>query len=112
MVKFLEGKGYKCWKTDVDEWSTTKHFQRRVDKDEGFNASLCIYNDKLCINIDEHNFTIQGITHHNFTLFIVGGNSENDWCDVKIYGVRPEGLENKLDHLEKKLLNMWKAFNQ
>ena len=111
-MKILEDKGYKCWKTDVDDWSTTKHFQRRVDRDEGFDAPLCICNDKLFINIDEHNFTIHGRPHRSFTLFIVGENPENDWCDVKIYGVRPEEFENKLDHLEQKLLNMWKAFNQ
>lgn len=111
-MKVLEDKGYKCWKTDQDEYSTTKHYQRRADKDQGFNYPLCQCNDKLCINVVEHDFTIHGTHHHSFTLKITAENGMGDWCNIEIYGVNPEELKNKLDVFEKKLLNMWKAFNQ
>ena len=46
-MKILEDKGYKCWKTDQNEYSTTKHYQRRVDRDKGYVQALKDFEDKL-----------------------------------------------------------------
>ena len=111
-MKFLEDKGYKCWKTDVDDVSTSKHWQRRVDLDKGFDAPLCQCNEKLHINIRHHEFAIQDHEHKSCEIYICGENKDGEWCDIKIYSVKPEELEEKLDSLETKVLNMWKAFNR
>lgn len=111
-MKILEDKGYKCWKTEQDGYSTTKHYQRRVDRDAWFDAPLCRCNEKLFINAVEYKFPIHGVDHHSFTLEITAENGMGDWCNIDIYGIGPQELENKLDLLERKLLNMWKAFNQ
>ena len=111
-MKILEDKGYKCWKTDQNEYSTTKHYQRRADKDAWFDAPLCRCNEKLCINIDEHQFSVGEISGHSFTVSICAEGEDGDWCDIKIYGIKPDEIEKKIDSFEDKVLNMWKAFNE
>ena len=110
-MKFLEDKGYKCWKTEEDEYSTTKHYQRRADKDEWFDAPLCRCNEKLHIDINEFKYSVGDISGRSFTISICAEGQDGDWCDIKIYGINPDTLEKKLDSLEGKVLNMWKGFN-
>lgn len=110
-MKFLEDKGYKCWKTDVNDVSTSKYWQRRVDLDESFDAPLCQCNDKLCIDIRYSVFKIHGDHHESYEIYICGENVCGEWCDVRIYSIEPKELQEKLDSLETKVLNMWKAFN-
>lgn len=111
-MKILEDKGYKCWKTEQDGYSTTKHYQRRVDRDAWFDAPLCRCNEKLLINIDEFKYCVGEISGHSFTINICAEGWDGDWCDIKIYGIKPAELEKKLDSLEDRVLNMWKGFNQ
>lgn len=110
-MKFLEDKGYKCWKTDAEDYGFTHHWQRRVDLDEGFEAPLCQCNEKLHINVRHSEFNFGGTQHKSCEIYICGENLAGEWCDIKIYSITLDELEEKLDNLELKVLNMWKAFN-
>jgi len=86
---FILSKGYTCWDTDYQEFDDagmiTQNLQRRVDR---------VYST-LSITAEVH------LCHEN---------KQCKWCNLKIYGLKPEDIYSKLDKHETKLLEMWKMF--
>jgi hypothetical protein len=113
MNNFLIEKGYNLWKTEFDEYGTKEHYQIRADRDARYkDYPLCNSNDHITINITHSVFSIRGHHSDSYTAFICLENKEEEWCNIEIYGISEKGLEEGLDKIQLKLLNMWKAFNE
>ncbi len=113
-MKSLTDSGYKVWKTENDEYGTTKHWQARIDTREEFDQSipLCQLNDKLFINAQEWETNFHGNKNHTFSFDICHENKEGQWCELGIYGLKPEYVKDNLSAIESKLIKMWIAFNE
>lgn len=105
-------KGYKHYKTETDSIGigNTKYYQRRVDTDEGFDYPLCQCNDRVSINIEVWNLTLNGRNDISCSMSLVHENQNGEWCDLKIYSLTEDELWNNLKSLEDKLLAMWGMF--
>ena len=112
-MKVLEDKGYKCWKTDNESYGVVKHYQRRLQEDEilKFSIPLCQCNDKTLLNVVHSDLLIHGHKSESFEVSLCHENKDGEWCDLKIYSLTRKQVEDSLDRLEQKVLNMWKAFN-
>lgn len=113
-MKVLQNKGYRCWKTDVESYGTTHHWQRRLQEDEilKFSIPLCQCNHKTLLNVVHSDLLIHEIKSESFEVSLCHENKDGEWCDIKIYSLTRKQVEDSLDRLEQKVLNMWKVFNQ
>lgn len=115
MQEKIESFGYKLWNTEK-EWlgenlCVTNQYQKRVDEASGWlSAPLCKTNDKLFLNIKETKIALNGEVFHSWTVNICHENDNKQWCNLDIYGLKEEDLENMLT-FENKLRKMWIAFN-
>lgn len=112
----LEQHGYKMWKEDADKNGITQNYQKRMDTTKDFfDYPLCECNDKVCINIEYHDWTFRGgdgkeVKSEGYDMNLVHENGSGYWCDLKIYSLKTEDLEKNLSKFEKQLLEMWKVF--
>lgn len=118
MKNFLEQNGYKQWKVDQDfagEISVvTEHYQKRVDTLQGWeDASMCLCNDKLFIDIK-----VNYLSHPARKMrdsWSIGMEHESpingEWVKLEIRGIDMDKVES-LAKFEKKLYNLWKTFNE
>lgn len=113
-MKTLLDAGYKCWKEEIDYAGVKRQWQYRVDLREDFDESLplCVCNDKLFFNINEYAYDVNGVYCHSFEIDITAENAAGDWCDLKIYSLTAEQIDNNLHYYEQKLLKMWRTFNE
>lgn len=109
-MNLLIDRGYKCWKTDNESYGVIKHYQRRLQEDE--TIPLCQCNDKTLLNVVHSDLLIHGHKSESFEVSLCHKNKDGEWCDLKIYSLTRKHVEDSLDRLEQKVLNMWKAFNQ
>lgn len=110
---FILSKGYTCWDTEYQEFDAaemiTQNLQRRVDR--VYNTlPVCNCNDKLFINVDIIQTVYQGNMSITAEVHLCHENKQCKWCNLKIYGLKPEDIYSKLDKYETKLLKMWKMF--
>lgn len=110
---FILSKGYTCWDTDYQEFDDaemiTQNLQRRVDRVYNM-LPVCNCNDKLFINVDIIQTVYQGNMSITAELHLCHENKQGEWCNLKIYGLKPEDIYSKLGKYELKLLEMWKMF--
>ncbi len=111
---FLTKAGYKLWKTEEDEYGIKHLYQSRIDNRDDFDESipLCQCNDKLCINVDIHDWVVNGQAVNGAEIELCHENQPGEWTSTKIYSLTVDDLELKLHSLEAKLLRMWKEFNR
>ena len=110
---FLINKKYKCWDTEYNDYPNvnmiTQKLQRRLDIDFP-NLPVCDCNDKLSINVD----ICQAVVHGNLSvtaeIHLCHANKQNEWCNLKIYSLKPEDIYNNLEYYEDKLMKMWELF--
>lgn len=116
MKDFLIANGYKQWKVDTEHlsnggWITTEMYQKRLDTLDKFSdAPLCFCNDKLLINVDYCKYHINNVTSSSYSISIVHSDSNDLWCDLKIYSVSEQDMKEQLVELEERLVSMWKVF--
>ena len=110
---FILSKGYTCWDTEYQEFDDaemiTQKLQRRVDKVYS-TLPVCNCNDKLFVNVDIIQTVYQGNMSITAEVHLCHENKQCKWCNLKIYGLKPEDIYSKLGKHEAKLLKMWKMF--
>lgn len=109
MQKLIDA-GYAVWKEQENSFFNKKFYQKTVRRDD---IPLCKCNDALFLNVEEFTdfYELSASEGRTFGIFLTHQNNQGEWCNLKIYGLSEEEIENNLDNLEEKLLNMWKVFN-
>lgn len=114
MNTFLKTNGYKNWSTEETEFCVKESYQKRMDSLSDYEGlyPVCCLNDKLCINIKHHSYTLPNNPkpYDGYEMYLVHENQDGDWCDLKIYSLTEEKLKANLATYEKQLLDMWKVF--
>ena len=113
LCDFILSNGYTCWDTEYQEFDDaemiTQKLQRRVDRVYS-TLPVCNCNDKLFVNVDIIQTVYQGNMSITAEVHLCHENKQCKWCNLKIYGLKPEDIYSKLDKYETKLLKMWKMF--
>ena len=111
---FLTKAGYKLWKTEEDAHGIKYLYQARIDWRVDFDGSipLCSLNDKLLINVNIHDWVVNGHELKGAEIELCHENQLGEWTTTKIYSLTIADLDLKLHSLEAKLLRMWKEFNR
>lgn len=111
MKEFLESNGYKMWKQDNDDWSTTQHFQKRIDNLHKYvDVPLCECNDKVLVNIQYYEININEHQAKSCEISLVHENKNQDWCSLKIYSIPVDKMKEGLVGYEDKIIKLWKEF--
>lgn len=108
----LTFQGYKMYDDQTDDLGITYSYQRRVDTDKGFSYPLCKCNDAVYIDIKYYEYRLNQIDRKSCEISITLENGEGNWCDIKIYSLNPEDLQENIKKYEGKVLAMWEAFNK
>ena len=107
---FILSKGYTCWDTDYQEFDDaemiTQNLQRRVDKVYNM-LPVCNCNDKLFINVDIIQTVYQGNMSITAEVHLCHENKQGEWCNLRVYALKPDQVYSKLEDKEHKLLKMW-----
>lgn len=110
---FIISKNYKCWDTKYNDSPNirmiTQKLQRRLDIDFP-ELPVCDCNDKLFINVDICQSTIHGNLSVTAEVHLCHENKQGEWCDLKIYSLKPQDIYDRLYFYENKLLEMWELF--
>jgi len=110
MQQFLESNNYRMWKEEHNSHGSTFNFQKRVDRDYPMTP-VCNLNEKLFINIDMYTmFTNSTEKHTSFIISLAHENQQGEWCDLKIYSLKEEQIQGKLESYEDKIINLWEIF--
>lgn len=113
MRTFLEGKGYKCWKEKKEGHSTVFLLQKRTDVLEDYkDYPVCHCNDKLFINVSLHAFNAANFSSASAEVGIVHENADEEWCELKVYGLKQDQILEGIDLYERKIMDMWAVFNR
>lgn len=113
LCDFILSNGYTCWDTEYQEFDDaemiTQKLQRRVDKVYS-TLPVCNCNDKLFVNID----IVQAVIHGNMSItaeiHLCHENKQGEWCNLRVYALKPDQVYCKLEDKEHKLLKMWEIF--
>jgi hypothetical protein len=118
MNEILKEAGYTLW----DEG--TKHlagrvpaqlevhkYQKRVDTlPEYRDITPCQLNNKLFINISVTHYNYAGDRSVTATIDIAGEDYQGEWCDLSLYSISLEKLEQNLGHYEDRIVSLWGNF--
>jgi len=105
VIKLLDDQGYKHFLHGLDRGEAYS-FQKRID--DGLHH-LCECNDKLFMNIRIFDFTINGRNHRSIEMSMCHENSDNQWFDLKVYGINPEKFVEYYQTGFDKLVSAWKT---
>lgn len=110
---FILSKGYACWDTKYQEFQNvemmTQKLQRRVDKVYNL-LHVCNCNDKLFVNVDIIQSSIHGNLSISAEVHLCQENKQGEWCNLKIYILKPEDIYSNLEKYEQKILKLWDVF--
>lgn len=104
VLKLLDKEGYKIHHNPTE--SRCYSFQKRVD--DGLHY-LCECNDKLFMNVTVWDFTIYGHNHRSVEMYMTHENSENNWFNLRVYGIEPKVFLEYYGRGFEKLMSAWKA---
>lgn len=104
VIKLLDEQGYKHFIHGLDQGKAYS-FQKRID--DGLHH-LCECNDKLFMNVKVHDFSINDHAHRSVEMSMCHENSDNQWFDLKVYGIRPEEFVEYYQTGFDKLFKAWK----
>lgn len=104
VLKLLDEEGYKLYHNPTK--SQCYSFQKRVD--DGLHY-LCECNDKLSMNVDVWNYTLNGRTFRSVEMYMIHENSENDWFTLKVYGIDPKVFPGYYGRGFEKIMSAWRA---
>ena len=113
MRDYLEGKGYKLWKTDKDEFGETNKYSKTL---KDFQPS-CELNEHVSLHIthsiwrgNDINVGSRNHQHTSVEISLVHERKGNEWCNFDIYALTEEQLMENLDKYENNLLELWTLF--
>lgn len=106
---FIMSRGYVVWETKSNDFHNvyliTQKLQRRVDKVYNL-LPVCNCNDKLFINVDITQAIIHGNLSISAEVHLCHENSQGEWCNLKIYSLKPEDVYSNFDKYEQKVLKL------
>ena len=109
MRDFLEGKGYKLWQTDKDEFGEIKKYSKTL---KDFQPS-CELNEHVSLHITHSIWRGSDISNHQHTsveINLVHERKGGEWCNFDIYALTEEQLKKNLYEYEDILLELWTLF--
>ena len=101
VIKLLDEQGYNHFISGLDQGKAYS-FQKRID--DGLNH-LCECNDKLFMNVKVYSFSV----HHSVEMCMCHENSDNQWFELKVYGIRSEEFVKYYQTGFDKLFKAWKT---